>query len=137
MLISTNVMKSVLSLLILNASICDSYTTVTQNKAWRKPSLRMSTDSSFNSLKSLFSTKSSTTNAVSEHPSVREHISQLNRLHPNLIGQPLQGDELPMHPDVKSGVLENGFSYVILPNQSPPGRFEAHLQVYSGSGMYS
>ena len=93
----------------------------------------MSTEnSSFNSLKSLFSTKTS----ISEHPSVREHISPLNRLHPNSIGNALQGDELPMHPDVKSGVLENGFSYVILPNQSPPGRFEAHLQVYSGSGRF-
>ena len=43
---------------------------------------------------------------------------------------------LPMHPDVKSGVLPNGFSYVILPNKSPPGRFEAHLQVFSGSGEF-
>ncbi|EED88766.1 stromal processing peptidase, partial [Thalassiosira pseudonana CCMP1335] len=40
---------------------------------------------------------------------------------------------LPFHPNVKSGVLENGFSYVFLPNRSPPGRFEAHLQVFSGS----
>ena len=42
---------------------------------------------------------------------------------------------LPFHPQVKSGVLDNGFSYVFLPNRSPPGRFEAHLQVFSGSGM--
>jgi hypothetical protein len=37
---------------------------------------------------------------------------------------------------VVSGVLENGFSYVFLPNRSPPGRFEAHLQVFSGSGEW-
>jgi len=40
---------------------------------------------------------------------------------------------LPVHPDVRSGVLSNGLPYVILPNRSPPGRFEAHLQVFSGS----
>ena len=40
---------------------------------------------------------------------------------------------LPFHPSVRSGVLPNGFSYVFLPNRSPPGRFEAHLQVFSGS----
>lgn len=44
---------------------------------------------------------------------------------------------LPFHPMVKSGVLENGFSYVFLPNRSPAGRFEAHLQVFSGSGEYN
>lgn len=43
---------------------------------------------------------------------------------------------LPFHPQVKSGVLDNGFSYVFLPNRSPPGRFEAHLQVFSGSGTF-
>lgn len=40
---------------------------------------------------------------------------------------------LPLHPDAVSGVLDNGLSYIILPNQSPAGRFEAHLQVFSGS----
>jgi len=38
-----------------------------------------------------------------------------------------------VHPDVRSGVLPNGLPYIILPNKSPPGRFEAHLQVFSGS----
>ena len=32
-----------------------------------------------------------------------------------------------------TGKLENGFSYIILPNDNPPGRFEAHLEVMSGS----
>ncbi len=71
------------------------------------------------------------------HPSVRPHISPLNRLHPdakNLV--PTTPDALPMHPQVRSGVLPNGLSYVILPNKSPPGRFEAHLQVFSGSGTF-
>ena len=47
-----------------------------------------------------------------------------------------ESEPLPVHPDVKSGTLPNGFSYVILPNKSPPGRFEAHLQVFSGSGKH-
>jgi hypothetical protein len=73
------------------------------------------------------------------HPSVRPHISQLNRLYPG--GKdPLksadvesQSELLPVHQDVRSGILPNGLPYIILPNKSPPGRFEAHLQVFSGS----
>jgi hypothetical protein len=66
------------------------------------------------------------------HPSVRPHISPLNRLGPDKLKQP-KNDPLPVHPDVRSGTLPNGLPYVILPNKSPPGRFEAHLQVFSGS----
>lgn len=66
------------------------------------------------------------------HPSVRPHISPLNRLAPNA-NLETTSDPLPVHPDVKSGVLANGLPYIILPNKSPPGRFEAHLQVFSGS----
>lgn len=40
---------------------------------------------------------------------------------------------LPQHPDLVQGKLENGFTYLILPNKVPPGRFEAHLEVLSGS----
>jgi hypothetical protein len=36
---------------------------------------------------------------------------------------------LEQHPSLVRGRLDNGFEYVILPNKSPPGRFEAHLQV--------
>jgi hypothetical protein len=73
--------------------------------------------------------------ALEPHPSVRPHISPLNRLGPDFDNSQVSETEpLPMHPDVKSGTLPNGFSYVILPNKSPPGRFEAHLQVFSGSG---
>lgn len=40
---------------------------------------------------------------------------------------------LPAHPDLIEGKLANGFSYIILPNANPAGRFEAHLEVLSGS----
>jgi hypothetical protein len=69
------------------------------------------------------------------HPSVRKHISPLNRLGPDPQVEP-QADPLPIHPDVRSGTLPNGLPYIILPNKSPPGRFEAHLQVFSGSGTF-
>lgn len=76
--------------------------------------------------------------ALEPHPSVRPHISPLNRLGPDFDDNSLktETEPLPVHADVKSGTLANGFSYVILPNKSPPGRFEAHLQVFSGSGTY-
>ena len=34
---------------------------------------------------------------------------------------------------VRKGTLKNGLEYVILPNASPAGRFEAHLEVFAGS----
>jgi hypothetical protein len=40
---------------------------------------------------------------------------------------------LPKHEKMIEGKLENGFSYIILPNATPQGRFEAHLEVLSGS----
>lgn len=67
------------------------------------------------------------------HPSVRPHISPLNRLGPDPQSE-TKSEPLPVHPEVRSGTLPNGLPYVILPNKSPPGRFEAHLQVFSGSG---
>ena len=73
------------------------------------------------------------------HPSKRDHINPLNALYPpnrkaieESSGKP-SSPALPFHPGVQSGVLSNGFSYVFLPNRSPPNRFEAHLQVFSGS----
>lgn len=71
-------------------------------------------------------------NKLEPHPSVRKHISPLNRLGPDPQVEP-KAEPLPIHPDVRSGTLPNGLPYVILPNKSPPGRFEAHLQVFSGS----
>ena len=75
--------------------------------------------------------------SLAPHPSSRPHINPLNTLYPPTRNQ-LEGVEgaLPFHPQVKSGVLENGFSWVFLPNRSPGGRFEAHLQVFSGSGAW-
>eukprot|EP00957_Ditylum_brightwellii_P057860 4387493-Ditylum_brightwellii.AAC.1 len=73
------------------------------------------------------------------HPSERDHINPLNLLTPPSATRRAvtvateEGEALPVHSDVVSGVLPNGLSYVILPNRSPPGRFEAHLQVFSGS----
>lgn len=90
------------------------------------------------SLGSIFGGKggssSATTAGLEPHPSVRDHISPLNRLAPNAAKVGDDDNALPVHPDVRSGVLENGLPYIILPNKSPPGRFEAHLQVFSGSG---
>ena len=40
---------------------------------------------------------------------------------------------LPVHADLTTGKLENGLTYVILPNRVPANRFEAHLEVLSGS----
>ncbi|KAL3792094.1 hypothetical protein ACHAWO_004925 [Cyclotella atomus] len=80
------------------------------------------------------SLRGSTAAVLEPHPSKRPHINPLNALFPENRSK-LESMEgaLPFHPMVKSGVLENGFSYVFLPNRSPAGRFEAHLQVFSGS----
>jgi len=104
------------------------------------------------SLTNLFSSDSSGSSSASlrgstavlePHPSKRDHINPLNALYPpnrdaikegkSAVDGELSSPPLPFHPSVKSGVLSNGFSYVFLPNRSPPGRFEAHLQVFSGS----
>lgn len=48
--------------------------------------------------------------------------------------RPHLGDlELENHPNLEIGKLSNGLRYVILPNVSPPNRFEAHLEVHAGS----
>ena len=41
--------------------------------------------------------------------------------------------QLPEHPLLRRGTLSNGLRYVILPNSTPPQRFEAHLEVHVGS----
>ena len=45
----------------------------------------------------------------------------------------IRPEPLPAHERLIQGKLDNGFSYVIFPNKVPPGRFEAHLEVLSGS----
>lgn len=41
--------------------------------------------------------------------------------------------ELEGHPKLDINHLPNGLRYVILPNATPPDRFEAHLEVHAGS----
>ena len=98
--------------------------------------------SSKKSLSSLRGTSSSSSTVLEPHPSKRDHINPLNALYPpNRAALESVSDDdttetsppLPLHSSVVSGVLPNGFSYIFLPNRSPPGRFEAHLQVFSGS----
>ncbi|KAL4563575.1 hypothetical protein LXL04_027618 [Taraxacum kok-saghyz] len=43
------------------------------------------------------------------------------------------GSELPSHPKLYRGKLENGLRYLILPNKVPQTRFEAHMEVHVGS----
>lgn len=37
------------------------------------------------------------------------------------------------HAELVTGQLDNGLKYVVLPNKTPPQRFEAHLEVHAGS----
>jgi len=46
---------------------------------------------------------------------------------------PLYQQKLHKHENLVEGKLDNGLSYVILPNAVPAGRFEAHLEILSGS----
>ncbi len=41
--------------------------------------------------------------------------------------------QIAENPQLVRGRLENGLEYVILPNETPPARFEAHLEVHAGS----
>ena len=50
-----------------------------------------------------------------------------------LAAEPQAQTLLPSHPEFVRGRLPNGLEYVILPNASPAGRFEAHLEVFAGS----
>ena len=63
---------------------------------------------------------------VSARPSLRAQPAMVETL--------LKPDaKLPTHPAFRKGTLKNGLEYVILPNASPAGRFEAHLEVFAGS----
>jgi predicted Zn-dependent peptidase len=144
--VSVSALSPMLAALTLFAGDVASFTVTNKARTSRLILKDSSSDSSF-SLSNLFAKTGSATAAASTtklrgglepHPSVRPHISPLNRLFPGK--DPLKPDEvssstelLPVHPDVRSGVLPNGLPYIILPNKSPPGRFEAHLQVFSGS----
>lgn len=40
--------------------------------------------------------------------------------------------DLQQAPTLRQGQLDNGLKYVLLPNKSPPERFEAHLEMHVG-----
>jgi len=61
-------------------------------------------------------------------PSVRAPVMVETLLNPADVDA-----KLPTHPAFRRGTLKNGLAYVILPNASPAGRFEAHLEVFAGS----
>ena len=41
--------------------------------------------------------------------------------------------QIAENPQLVRGRLENGLEYVILPNETPPTRFEAHLEIHAGN----
>jgi len=41
--------------------------------------------------------------------------------------------EIQPHGELIQGRLPNGLQYVLLPNKTPPARFEAHLEMHVGS----
>jgi hypothetical protein len=140
---------SIVSLVVTTSVICAAFTPsfhVRQSPTKQSLlSLREGKDGPSFSLGNLFGGSSADsggaaatkTNKNSEpHPSVRSHISPLNRLGPDAKKLEIKGEPLPVHPDVRSGTLANGLPYIILPNKNPPDRFEAHLQVFSGSGEW-
>lgn len=40
--------------------------------------------------------------------------------------------DLKQAPALHTGQLDNGLKYVLLPNKTPPERFEAHLEMHVG-----
>ena len=89
-----------------------------------------------NPIKSAFSSFISETKATPQtepHPCDQRNIQPSNSVINMPPTSPTTGRKLPSHETTVTGVLPNGFSYIILPNASPPGRFEAHLQVFTGS----
>jgi len=129
----------ILEVLVLVSSLTSSSLAFAPQSLSRQLSLsplQEKDESSAFSLSSIFGSTAGATTALRgkskevPHPSVRKHISPLG----SLVKPPnTSKDALPVHPDVRHGTLPNGFPYIILPNKSPPGRFEAHLQVFSGS----
>ena len=67
----------------------------------------------------------------------RENTLRMSLVQPtNLRGKEFGASKpqpLEQHPNLVTGKLENGLTYYILPNKVPAGRFEAHLEVLSGS----
>ena len=64
----------------------------------------------------------------------RKSRSQLRHLATTIEREDAVSPELlPTHQRLVQRRLENGFTYIILPNTTPADRFEAHLEVLSGS----
>ncbi len=57
------------------------------------------------------------------------------QLPPNINPWPQEASDIPADPAAKFGVLENGFRYIILPNEEPPGRLSIRLHIAAGSLM--
>lgn len=67
-------------------------------------------------------------------PLYRGSHSPLRRLATTIEREDAVSPELlPTHQRLVQRRLENGFTYIILPNKTPADRFEAHLEVLSGS----
>lgn len=63
---------------------------------------------------------------------LRRHVERRSDF--SMVAQmPPVKNDLPVHEQLVEGKLKNGFSYIILPNSVPAGRFEAHLEILSGS----
>lgn len=45
----------------------------------------------------------------------------------------LLGQGLQQSAALRTGQLDNGLKYVLLPNKTPPQRFEAHLEMHVGA----
>lgn len=52
---------------------------------------------------------------------------------PDLRPWPHEGSDLPLHPALITGRLENGFRYVLVPHRNPGRKISLHLDVQAGS----
>jgi len=101
-------------------------------------SLSRPTSSNLRSTSPLLSPLSSPLSSplFSTHPSYSRPIQPAQsvvNIHHTPADLSIGGGALPRHSDVKYGTLPNGFSYCIMRNDQPSGRFESHLQVFTGS----
>jgi predicted Zn-dependent peptidase len=69
-------------------------------------------------------------------PAATSDTDPLNLVPPPLdpaAARALLASAVEPHPKLRTGRLPNGLEYVVLPNATPPRRFEAHLEVHVGS----
>jgi hypothetical protein len=65
---------------------------------------------------------------VADSPAGTDSSSSSGSSSSELLSQRVKGNE-----QLITGQLSNGLRYVLLPNRTPPQRFEAHLEVHAGS----